>query len=131
MPYFSVPPLPVNADLSPQQAEIIRLMQVAQQWWAEGPCQYNQGPTHYSQDRFSTNAGRGRSIHPHSAPNMSQVPHNWRSRWFDELEQRRYGYHDRKFQHNCRQEPDHRRYNTASHASSNVNNDSTSIMINV
>ena len=37
MPNFSVPPPPVNADLHHQQAEINRLMQVA-----EGLYQYNQ-----------------------------------------------------------------------------------------
>ena len=73
---FSVLLPPVNADLSHQQPGINRLMQVAQQWSAEGLCQYNQAPGNYDQYRFSTNTGRGRSIHPHSTPNMSQVPHN-------------------------------------------------------
>ena len=75
MPNFSVPPLPVNADLCHQQAEINRLMQVAQQWSAECLCQYNQAPAHYNQDRFSTNTGRGRSIYPHSMSYVSPVPH--------------------------------------------------------
>ena len=123
-----VPPPPVNAGLSHQQAEINRLMQVAQQWSAGGLCRNNQTPTHYNQDRFSTNTGRGRFICLHSTPNMSPVPHNNRtSRQFDELEQQRYGYHDRRFQHNHRQEPDQRRY---SQASSNDSNHSTSIVIN-
>ena len=126
-----VPPLPVIADLSHQQAEINRLTQVAQQWSAEGPCKYNQAPANYNQDRFSTNAGRGRSIRPCSTPNMSLVPHNRTSQHFDKLEDQRYGYHDRRFQHNCRQEPDQRRYSHVSQASSNhANNDSTSIMLN-
>ena len=90
--------------------------------------QYNQAPTNYSQDRFTTYTGRGRYICTSSTPNMSLVPHNNRmSRKFDELEQQRYGCHDRRFQHNCRQEPDQRRY---SHTSSNANNDSTSVVIN-
>ena len=38
---FSVPPLQVSANLSHQQAEINRLMQVMQQWSADGPHQYN------------------------------------------------------------------------------------------
>ena len=62
LPNLSVPPPSVNEDLSHQQAEINRLTQVAQQWQAEGPCQCNQAPTLYSQDRFSTNTGRVRSI---------------------------------------------------------------------
>ena len=41
---FSVLPLQVNIDLSHQQAEINKLMQVTQQLSAEGPCQYNQAP---------------------------------------------------------------------------------------
>ena len=76
MPNFSVPPPPVNAYLIHQQAEINRLMQVAEQMSAEGLCQDNQAPAHYSQDRFSTNTGRGRSICSCSAPNMSPVTHN-------------------------------------------------------
>ena len=127
VPKFPVPPAPVIADLSHQQAEINRLMQVAQQWSAEGPHQYNQAPEKYNQDRFSTNAGRGRSIWAHSIPNMSPVLHNRMSRHFDELEQQRYGYHDRRFQHDHRQQRHQRRY---SHASSNANNNSTSIIIN-
>ena len=78
MQNFIVPPLPVNADLSHQQAEINRLMQVAQQWSEEGPCQYNQAPAHYNQDRFSTNTDRDRSILPHSSRNMSPAPHKIR-----------------------------------------------------
>ena len=91
---FSVPPPHVNADLSHQQAEIHRLRQVAKQRSAEGPFQCNQAPTNYNQDRFSTNAGRGRSIQPCSTPNMSQIPHNRTFRHFDELEQQRFGYHE-------------------------------------
>ena len=106
MPNFSVPPLSVNANLSHQLAKINGLMQVAQQWSAEGPCQFNQVPTHYSQDRFNTNTVRGRSIHPHITPNMLPVPHNRMSRQFDELEQHSYGYHNRRFQHIHGQEPD-------------------------
>ena len=62
MSNFSIPLLSVNADLSHQQAEIYRLKQLAQQWSAEGLQQYNQAPTHYRKDWFSTNTGRGRSI---------------------------------------------------------------------
>ena len=62
MPNFSVPLPPVNENISQQQAEISRLTQVAQQWSTEAPCQYNQAPTHYNQDRITTNAGRGSSI---------------------------------------------------------------------
>ena len=115
-PNFSVPPPPVNADLSHQQAEINRLTQVAQQWSAEGLCQYNQASANYNQDRFSTNAGR--ICMTHSTPNMSPVPHNRISRHFIELEQQRYGYIDQRM------------YYPASHVSSNANSDSTSIMIN-
>ena len=122
LPDFSVPPPPVNTDISHQQAEINRLMLVAQQWSTEVMCQYNQAPTHYNQDRFSTNTDRGRSISPYSTQNMLPAPHSIRtSRQFDELEQQRYDYYNGWF------EPDGRRY---SQASSNANNDSTSIMIN-
>ena len=73
---FAVPLLQVNIDLSHQQAEIDRLMQVAQQWSAEGLCQYNQTPANYNKEKFSSNAGRGRSVRPCNTPNMSPVPHN-------------------------------------------------------
>ena len=62
MPDFSVPPLPVNIDASHQQAEINMLTQVAQEWSVEATHQYNQAPTHYNQDRSSTDTGRGRCI---------------------------------------------------------------------
>ena len=61
---ISVLPLLIIVDLSHQQVEINWLMQIEQQWSAEGLCQYNQGPIHYSQDRLSTNAGRCRSTVP-------------------------------------------------------------------
>ena len=73
-PNFSVPPPQVNVDSSHQQAEINRLTQVMQQWSAKGPCQYNQPPLSYSQDRFNTSTGRCGSVRPHSTPNMSLVP---------------------------------------------------------
>ena len=59
---FSVLPPQVKADMSHQQAEIIKLAQVTQQWVAEGPCQYNQAPANNNQDRFSTTIGRGTSV---------------------------------------------------------------------
>ena len=128
MPNFSVPSLTVNTDTSHQQAEINRLTQVVQQWSTEVLHQCNQGPTHYNHNRINANTGRGRAIWPHSTPNLLPVPHNSRtSRWFDELEQQRFGSHDRRFQHHHRQEPDQRK---CFHTSSNANSDSTSIMIN-
>ena len=128
MPDFSVPSPPISIDISHQQAEIKRLTQVAQQWSTEGLHQYNKAPPHYNQIGLAQINGRGRSIQPLSTQNMLPVLHSSRiPRGFDELEQQRYGYHDRRFQHNHRQEPDKRRN---SHVSSNAKNDSTSIMIN-
>ena len=64
-------------------------------------------------------------------PNMLLVPNNSKSRHFYELEQQRYGYHDRRFQHNCHQEPDKRSYSYVSQDLSNhASNDTTSIMLN-
>ena len=37
MPNFSVPQPPVNTGINPQQTEIKRLTQVAQQWSTEAP----------------------------------------------------------------------------------------------
>ena len=59
---------------------------------------------------------------------MSPVPTNITTRCFDDFEQQRYGYHDRKFQYNHRQEPDQRRYSHASQALPSHNNDPTSIV---
>ena len=50
-------------------------------------------------------------------------------RHFNDLDQHIYGYHDRRFQHKCRQEPEQRRYSHASQASSNHNNDPTSTVL--
>ena len=102
-----------------------------QQWSAKGPCHYNQVPASYNKDRFHTNTVRGRSVRPCSTPNMSTVPNNRMSRHLDDLEQQRYGYHSRRFQHNCRQEPDQKRYLYTSQAlSHHANTDTTSIMLN-
>ena len=62
---------------------------------------------------------------------MSPIPQDRMSRCFDGLEQQRCGYHDTRFQHNCRKEPDQRRFSYASQTSSNhTNNDTTSISLN-
>ena len=93
-PNYSVPLPQVPAQLSHQQAEIYRSTQVTQQWSVKGPHQDNQPAASYSQDRFNTSTGRGRSVRSHSTPNMSLVPNNRTSRHFDEFEQQRYDYHD-------------------------------------
>ena len=127
-PNFSCPPPQVNINLSHLQSEFDRFMQVMQQWSAEGPHQYSPAPINYNQDIFNITAG---THIPHSTPNMSPVQHSRTSRPFNELEQQRYGYHDRRFQYNCHQEPDQRRYSYISQALPNyTNNDTTSIMLN-
>ena len=75
-PNFSVPSPQVNINLSHQQAEIKRLTQITLQWSAEGPHQYNPTPVNYNQDMCNTNVGRGKSVRPHSTPNMSSGQHN-------------------------------------------------------
>ena len=65
VPTTNLPPQ-VNISLNLQQAEFDRVMQVVQQWSAEGPCQY-----HHTQANY--NASRGIS---HSTPNMSPVHQN-------------------------------------------------------
>ena len=109
-----------KCKLKPQQAETDRLMQVMQQWSAEGQCQYYHTQANY-------NASRGRS---HSRPNMSSVHHNRSPQYFNEFEHQRYGYQDRRYQHHHRQEPDQRRYSHVSQsASRNTNGDAMSIML--
>ena len=131
VPNFSVPPPNVNVELSHQQGEISRLTQVMQQWSAKGPHQYNQSLVTYNQKRFNTSTGRGRSIKSHSTPNLLLVPNNRTSRHFNEPDQKRHGYHDRRFQHNHHQKPDQRRYLYASQAlSDHTNNDTASIVLN-
>ena len=119
-------PLQVNIDLSHQQAEINRLRQVAQQWSMKGSHQHNQVPASHNPDRFNINV-RGRSVRPSSTFNMLLVQNHRTSTCFDRLEQKRYGYHNRRLQHNHHQEPDQRRYLYASHASSNHTNIDTTL----